>query len=342
MKRSLATLGLVLGASLSLTACDPPMPPEVLASLAEQTYTCEQGDSQLYATPEVAAVAADWQYSVETNCPGMTITPVEIALPSTSLQISYAGTAAQGIPFGDVPFALDAIVLAVNLPDISNVNLSADAVEQIWSGEITNWADSQIAELNPNFDLPDLPVLFGVDPAAGDTKPFIEWMTRLAGREVNLQGGKASLIEFAEGSLVLTKYSRATDAAATMVGISVDSKTEAVVPGTESILTGATMFKATVNESIISLKYDPKAKPQAPEGIAVAPLPYQALTLISLQLVGEDSLVTRAAARYLLRQDSQGSLGLSSVVALPESLRALALSTVSVGLPMPSLAPEGN
>jgi hypothetical protein len=100
------------------------------------------------------------------------------------------------------------------------------------------------------------------------------------------------------------------------------------------------MFKSTVSGSFISLKFDPKAKPQAPEGIAVAPLPYQALALINLRLVGEDNLITRAAARYLLRQDSQGSLGLSSVIALPESLRAIALSTVSVGLPQPTIAPE--
>lgn len=340
MKRSLATVGLILGATLTLTACDPPMPPEVLASLAEQTYTCEAGDSQLYATPEVAAVAADWQFSVESNCPGMTITPVEAALPSTALQISYMGTANQGTTFGEVPFALDAIVLAVSLPDISNVNLSADAIQKIWSGEISNWADSEIVDLNPNFELPDLPILHGVDPSVGDTTPFIEWMTRLAGRDVSLRGGEASLDEFAEGSLVLTRYSRATDAAANMVGISVDSNSEGVVPVTESILTGATMFKSTVSGSFISLKFDPKAKPQAPEGIAVAPLPYQALALINLRLVGEDNLITRAAARYLLRQDSQGSLGLSSVIALPESLRAIALSTVSVGLPQPTIAPE--
>jgi hypothetical protein len=108
----------------------------------------------------------------------------------------------------------------------------------------------------------------------------------------------------------------------------------------ETVLTAATMFKTKTENGKVVLTFDPKAKAVAPEGIAIAPVPYQAVTLITLALVGEDSLKTRAAARYLLRQDSQGSLGLSSVMALPEMLRAISLTTVSVGLPQPTLAPQ--
>ena len=46
--RSSRVIGAVLifgTASLALTACDPPMPPEVAAQIAEQTYTCVEGES---------------------------------------------------------------------------------------------------------------------------------------------------------------------------------------------------------------------------------------------------------------------------------------------------------
>ena len=340
MKRSLGALGLVLIGSLTLTACDPPMPPEVLASLAEQTYTCEAGDTQLYALSTVASVAADWQFSVEMNCPGMTITPVDLATDATALQINRAGVAATGTSFSEVPFALDAVVLVVNLPDITNVILSADAIYKIWAGQISKWNDAEVVELNKSFEMPDLPISFGTDAEVGETKSFTDWMKRLAGKDFDLTGGTATLEEFSEGSIVLTKYSTAMDASATVVAIVTDPKSDAVAADAEHVISAGTMFKGKTVGGVVELTFDSKAKPIAPEGINAAPAPYEAVTLITLSLVGEDNLKTRAAAKYLLRQDSQGSLGLSSVIALPEKLRALALATVSVGLPMPTIAPE--
>jgi phosphate transport system substrate-binding protein len=294
----------------------------------------------LHAIDTVSSVAGDWQMSVESNCPGMTITPAAEISEANELQIFRADSSATGTSYGEVPFALDAVVLAVSLTDISNVNLSADAIGKIWSGEITNWNDAELAKLNPNFELPDVDISFGVDGDVGETKSFLDWMARLAGREIAVAGGSATLEDFAEGSLVLTKYSKATEQFVNMVGIVTEAGGDGVIPSMETALTAATMFKTKTENGKVALTFDPKAKAIAPEGIAIAPIPYQAVTLITLALVGEDSLKTRAAARYLLRQDSQGSLGLSSVIALPEMLRAISLATVSVGLPQPTLAPQ--
>lgn len=340
MKRSLASIALALTATLSLTACDPPMPPEVLASLAEQTYTCEAGDSQLAAIEAVAAVAADWQFSVETNCPGMTITPVETASETTALQIHEANQSTSGQAFSSVPFALDAVVLAAALPDITNVSLSADVLEKISRGEITNWSDAAIARLNASFEMPDLEIVFGSEISTSEASPLSAWLTRLLGKSFEFGSGSATLDDFADGALVLTKFSRASEYTATMVAIVTESAPDGVLPATESITTAATMFKAKTENGLMALTFDAEATPIAPEGINEVPAPYEAVTTINLSLVGEDNLVTRAAARYLLRQDSQGSLGLSYVLALPESLRAIALAEVSIGLPQPTIAPE--
>jgi phosphate transport system substrate-binding protein len=316
------------------------MPPEVLASLAEQSYSCVEGDTQVHAIDTVATVATDWQFSVESACPGMTITPSSELTSETALQIFRADATAAGTSFSEVPFALDAVVFAVSLADISNVNLSADAIGKIWSGEITNWNDEELATLNPNFELPDVAISFGVDGDVGETKSFLDWMNRLAGKEISVEGGSASFDDFVEGSLVLTKYSKASEQFASMVGIVTEAGGEGVVPSMETVLTAATMFKTKTESGKVVLTFDPKAKAIAPQGIATAPVPYQAVTLITLALVGEDTLKTRAAAKFLLRQDSQGSLGLSSVIALPEMLRAVSLAVVSVGLPLPTIAPE--
>jgi phosphate transport system substrate-binding protein len=329
--RFLKIVTVLIGASFLLTACDPPMPPEVKAALAEQSYTCELGDTQLSAPESIAAVAGDWQATVEANCPGMTITPASLPSESVELQIGEI----IGTPFASVPFAVDGVVIAVMLTDITNVNLSAEAIEGIWSGKIISWNDPLIAALNPNFQMPATPIGFGTELESTKSKPLTDWLTRLAGHTITLSGGTAKLSGLTEGQLVITSYSNAMALSLPMVGISAGEGTEGVIPEIGSINSGASMYQSKSVNGIVQLTFNPKAKPIAPEGVDVAPPPYQALTIINLNLVGADSLKTRAAARYILRQDSQGSLGLSTVVGLPENLRIIALTEVSKGLPEP-------
>lgn len=339
--RVLKVTGLIVLGSLTLTACDPPMPPEVLAALAEQSYTCVSGDTQLSAPAVISAVAGDWQTSASANCAGMTITPAAAASDKVELQIGDpADKSCQA--YAQVPFALDAPVIAVKLSDITNVNLSADAIEKIWSGAITNWNDPALAALNPSFQLPSTPITFGTEATGDGLKAFDDWMTRLAGHAVVTAGGTANLAKMAEGALLLTSYSAATAASLPMVAIAAKAGTDGIVPEMGSINSAATMYKSKVTNGVVALTFDSSAKPIAPEGVAVAPTPYQAIEVIPLRLCGTDTLKTRAAAKYILRQDSQGSLGLSTVIALPETLRAIALTAVSKGLPQPSLTPASN
>ena len=333
---------LVLG-SLTLTACDPPMPPEVLATLAEQSYTCVEGDTQLTGQAEILTASLDWQSTVESNCPGMTITPSETASAEVELQIGNV-LAADSKAYVTVPFAVDAIVIAFTLADITNVNLNAEAIDKIWSGEIKQWNDPLIASLNPNFALPATEITYGSELDAKAAKPLSDWVGRLAGHDVDLSAGESKLEELVDGSLVITTYSHATTQAVPVVGIVTSKKAgdEGIIPDSNSINSGATMFKSKVTNGIVELTFNPAAKPVPPEGVDVAPVPYQAVSVINLNLIGTDSLKTRAAARYILRQDSQGSLGLTTLIALPETLRIIALTEVSKGLPEPVITPPAS
>lgn len=331
-------LSLSIGASLLLTACDPPMPPEVRAALEEQSYICESGKTAMFAIDTVATVAGDWTAAIEANCPGMTLSLAEPEAKDIEIGIGIDKSDA----YVSVPFAIDATVLLVNLTDVTSVSLSADAIEKIWAGEITTWDDPTIVKLNPNFTMPATPISFGVDPQISQAKPFESWLSRLTGRTITLSSGTANLEVMTEGSLVLTDYSMASSMSATMVGIVSPYSTEGVVPSIESLNSGASMFKTTAKSGKVLANIDPNAKPIPPSGVNEAPAPYEAVWLINLNLYGEDSLKTRAAARYLLRQDSQGSLGLSNVVGLSENLRLVAIDVVSVGLPEPVLTPPAN
>lgn len=343
ISRSIKAAVLLAIASLTLTACDPPMPPEVIAALAEQTYTCEAGDTQLSAPAEIAAVSTDWQGSVAVNCVGMSITPAAAASAQVELQIGDPADASC-IAYSTIPFAADAIVFSTSLDGISNVNLNAESIENIFKGEITNWNDPALVKLNSGFEMPDLAISFGSQLSSEAAAPMTDWLSRLAGHTVAFAAGNPTLDPLTPGAISLMKYSQASALGLTMAGIVAGKSVakDTVVPDMGTISTGATQFKIKKNAGSLDLTFDANLKPIAPVGIDVAPNPYQAISLINLRLCGIDSLKTRAAARYILRQDSQGSLGLTTLIALPESLRIESLATVSVGLPMPKITPATN
>ena len=54
-----------------------------------------------------------------------------------------------------VPMTAGAIVLAYNLPNVSNLQLSREAYADIFLGKVTKWNDPIIAKENPNVKLPD-------------------------------------------------------------------------------------------------------------------------------------------------------------------------------------------
>jgi phosphate transport system substrate-binding protein len=341
--RIIKVLSLVVGASFLLTACDPPMPPEVAAALAEQSYTCITGDTKLSAPESILSVSGDWQTGVAMNCEAdaMTITPVPAAGADVELQIGDPADSSCKA-YLTVPYALDAPVLAFQLAGISGVNLSASAIGKISSGAIKTWDDPDIVALNPNTVMPSTPVVFGNEVTKEFESPFAAWMQRLSGSQISLPAGTVTADALIDGGIVLTSYSKAMARSLALVGIVTGKnlETDVVVPEAGSINSAGTMFKAKAAGGVLELTFDSKAKPIAPEGINVAPSPYQALVPINLRLCGVDSLKTRAAAKYILRQDSQGSLGLSTVTAIPENLRAVALGLVSVGLPAPSPLPS--
>jgi phosphate transport system substrate-binding protein len=64
------------------------------------------------------------------------------------------------IPRGVVllPMTAGSIVLAYNLPDVTDLQLSRQVYVDILLGKITNWNDPAIAKLNPDATLPDTPI----------------------------------------------------------------------------------------------------------------------------------------------------------------------------------------
>lgn len=80
-----------------------------------------------------------------------------------------------------IPAYISPIAIGFNLPGIDTLNLDADTIASIFSGEITTWNDPAIAEQNPEADLPDtnITVVHRSDES-GTTENFTEYLNAVA------------------------------------------------------------------------------------------------------------------------------------------------------------------
>ena len=80
-----------------------------------------------------------------------------------------------------VPTTIGAVVLAYNLPGVSNLKLTPEIVAGIYLGEITKWNDKKVAEANPGVKLPGdaITVAYRSD-GSGTTAVFTEYLASVS------------------------------------------------------------------------------------------------------------------------------------------------------------------
>lgn len=340
-KRIAAATAILTGASLALTGCTPPMPPEVRAALAERKYICVDGDASVAFPHAIQGLAAGWQDSLAGACSDMTMSLAKDA-SAAQIDIDLLGNQPTGA-YVSVPFALDATVVAVNIAGLSSINLTPANIADILSGKVTDWSDKSIAASNPGVGFTAEPILLDPRIQKNGVAPLVDWFARLTGKAFDtskLQQVDQITVEDAmtlpEGGIAFLPYSVDSEAMWVTAGIVTDPKhanDSAIVPDSDHINSGGSQLKAIKGASGVTVSLDANRKPLAPAGQDKAVEPYQAVYAAMLNLVGADNLVARAVARFLLRQDSQGMLGASNLLPLPEAVRVEELDLVTKGLP---------
>ncbi len=77
------------------------------------------------------------------------------------------------------PVAIGGVVVAFNLPKITNLNFSTEALCGIFLGRITRWNDTLITRDNPGISLPDLPIrVVHRSDGSGTTWIFTHFLAR--------------------------------------------------------------------------------------------------------------------------------------------------------------------
>jgi ABC-type phosphate transport system substrate-binding protein len=347
-RKTLRVATLALGITLGLTACDPPMPASLLVAQAELEVQCEEGNASLSVPEAISDLGFTWSDSLSYGCENMTISLDDPATSDTALIISEASLLPETCkPFAQIPVAVDAAVLVVNIPDVYEIYLSPEQILGIFDGSISSWSDPALAINNEGYVFPELPIILPTEATASAKASLSDWINRLSGKKLDLSSiadltGTSEIFLAApeqEGSVSIASYSSALYSGSPMAYVVTESGNieSTIIPDSSTIGSAASQVVSVSDGEKVSFVLDPSIEPVPDEGSFEAAVPYQAIYAVNLALCGEDNLLTRTAARFILRQDSQGIIASGTMYPLPEKTRIESILIAAKGLAIPNL-----
>lgn len=340
MKKSIAvSMGAL--SLLLLTSCDPPMPESLKVELAEREVQCGQDLVSTWAFAEAVEMVDFWSSSMAIACSDSMAMALSEDPLTSSLLISDESLAPCEA-YASVPVAADSAAFAFSLMDSYELNLSPKLIVEIYSGQISDWSDARISELNPNAILPDLPINVSRSGISGAIEAMEAWLSFELGEDVSLGIEPEStlevdaLYELSEGDLRLSTFSALQVAGVTFANMVLDESDPAssiVILESRAVQTAVGQTKVAGEAPFLSFQYDPNIEPQPLPGQLEVIAPWGAVFPTKMFLCGSDSLDVRYVARYVLRLDAQGSIANGVFSPLNEDVRVAAAAVVATGLP---------
>ena len=97
----------------------------------------------------------------------------------------------------EFPIWISPIAVIFNLDGLESLNMKPGTIAKIFSGQITNWNDPEIAEANPGVDLPDLNITYvHRSDESGTSENFTDWLAKAAPSDwVDTSGAELGAIE---------------------------------------------------------------------------------------------------------------------------------------------------
>lgn len=177
------------GALMLITACTPPLPPDVLAARLERTIICVPGTQEVAIASDYAEAVNAVSIALNGVCPDQQIVqvgPNEAATvrivegPPTAAELdafaAQCGSAALATPVFGTP-----IVIAFNISGLEGLVLTPEVIAGMLNGSITSWQDPKIVDVNEGFDVPDLPVdVVRLDVPSGAVEAMTAWLAKEA------------------------------------------------------------------------------------------------------------------------------------------------------------------
>lgn len=210
IRKNVAGVAIAVAASFSLAACAG-------APAAEETGSGLEGTLVGAGASSQAAAAEAWVAGFQTANPGVTVTydPIgsgggretfqngassfagsDRAFKVDEIAEDNFGSCEPGTGIFEIPAYISPIAIIFNLDGISSLNLDADTIAGIFTGEITNWSDPAIASQNAGVDLPDLTITaVHRSDESGTTANFTDYVAKAAPNTWLLNGENAGSFE---------------------------------------------------------------------------------------------------------------------------------------------------
>lgn len=323
------------------------MPPDVLAAISEQEVTCIPGEINVGVDEATAPLI---QAAIDLYVSSCELSKVNLVQVSNDVDlVVYDGTDAR-LPMctssiATVPFVVEGAGIALNYSGATGLNFDAKVLNKIYSGQITDWADPEIAALNPESELIPLPItVISLPDKNNSVKSFEQWMTSLgeSGFQVKSEkvfDNKDAVVEAfnsTDGSIGIFPAEFISENAFAVGSVVVPEGIAAF--DIETMTSAGTQLKTELSGDVLVASLDPGVKVASAAGTSQVNIPWQAISWLNLAICKPDdvNIGARAFARFLLRQDAQGQFTVLGYVPLEESLRLKAAEIVGKTLPTPS------
>jgi len=361
----------VASAALLLSACTPPLPPDVLAAQAEANITCQTG-AQNVSLPEDFAGASDAvNATLAGTCPDQSLVEVAPGEPASLVVTEMAPTAEQIAAFEKicpsgtitVPVFGYPVVLTLNVIGLEGVVMTPQALAGILDGTVTSWTDPLITDANPGTDfsgIPDITVM-SLEGPSGAINAMTAYLSKVA--PDSWTAGTVDTLSIG------TKFATTADLIAefTMTDGAIS-----VLPAIQAVNAGLPMASADINGTTISvddtqllkvgvgaltMTTDANGNMVAAPAVGGTPVPgnFDAAAAkivlaenqemigwpiigIAHMLICDDGTdpLPLSSAQYLVRLAGQGSLETFGLVPLPEPIRVQTFIPLKVTAAAPS------
>jgi len=340
----------LISLALFSTACTPPIPPDVLASYAEQEVQCANGEVIVKGTENTTSVLQAGIDLYLVSCPEAIVTIDNEAAETNIVVTDNSKAEPEMCNATDFKTSLmnQFSTLVYYGEGLDGIVLSPNAVAGLLTGEITNWNDPLIAESNPEFELPSIPVTFvEVEKLHTSDQAFIDWISTITGRTVEIKPTKivpdfqTLLQDFGtlNGVISVLPSNVIYDNALTYANLKINDL-DFLFESSAFASAASQVFINTENGNVLGA-LDPEVQPATDIGTSETSNSWHGISYFEAGLCKDDeSNSSRTFMRFLARLDAQGQLETYGYFPLTEPLRVKVAGKIGEKLPTPSFNPE--
>lgn len=371
--RGIVLAACALSATALISACTPPLPPDVLAAQAEANITCQTG-AQNVSLPEDFVGASDAvNVNLSGTCPEQSLVEVPAGEPASLTITATAPSADQVAAFEKicpsgaitVPVFGYPVVLALNVIGLEGVVMTSQALAGILDGSVTSWTDPLITDANPGIDLTGIPdiTVMSLEGGSGAVNAMTAYLSKTASD--SWTAGTVDTIE------VGTKFATTADL---VTELTMTDGAVAVLPAIQAVNAGMPMASVDINGTTISvddtqllkvgvgaltITTDAKGNMVATPAVGGTPVPEnfdaaaakvvlaEGQEMIGWPIIGIAHMLVcddgtdplpLSSAQFLVRLAGQGSLETFGLVPLPEPIRVSTFTPLKVTAAAPSVS----